>query len=231
MSIDPRPTWTETLTEREIEILILLEDGFSNREIAQKLYLSLNTIKWYNKQIFAKLGVRSRTQAVKAARQHQLLPGQTSARQGEATRPLHNLPAQWTSYVGRAKELAELQELLTDSRLVTLTGAGGTGKTRLALEVAGFLRNHYQRGVWLVELATLTDPASVTYAIAQVLKVRADGYTSLIEALKRSLDRKHLLLLLDNFEHVLQAAPLVTELLASASQLTVLATSRERLGL
>lgn len=231
MSSPPIPPGMENISRREVEILRLISDGLSNREIAQRLYLSLNTIKWYNKQLFAKLGVSSRTQASKLARQYNLLQAQSDAQEEEKPRPVNNLPAQLTSYVGRIREITDIQKLLADSRLVVLTGAGGTGKTRLAVQVAEALSTHYRHGVWLVELAPLSDAALVADAIARVLKVKASGDTSLVEAVKRSLTREHLLLLLDNFEHLLEAAPLVTELLACAPQLTVLATSRERLRL
>jgi len=225
------PPWIGNFSRREIEILNLISDGLSNREIAQHLYLSLNTVKWYNKQLYAKLGVNSRTQALKLARQYNLLQSQADAKSEEKQYQTNNLPAQLTSYVGRVREIAEIQQLLADSRLVVLTGAGGTGKTRLALQIAEALSAHYHHGVWLVELAPLTDPALVADAIARVLKVKPGGDTSLTEAVKRGLARKHLLLLLDNFEHLSEAASLVAELLAAAPQLTVLATSRERLRL
>jgi predicted ATPase len=142
-----------------------------------------------------------------------------------------NLPAPLTSFVGRSAELAEIKQMLKSSRLVTLTGAGGTGKTRLALQVASSLVEAYRDGVWMVELATISEPALVANAIAQVLKVNPIREASLADVLERFLARKHLMLLLDNFEHLLEATPLMGRLLAAAPQVTVLATSRERLHL
>ncbi len=231
MNNAPMPSWMEDFSQREIEILNLISDGLSNREISQQLHLSLDTIKWYNKRLYVKLGASSRTQAVKLARQYNLIHSDEVIQKENKTYPVNNLPAQLTSYVGRNREITEIKELLANSRLVVLTGAGGTGKTRLALQVAETLSSHYRHGVWLVELAHLNDPALVVDAIARVLKVNISSDISLIEAVKRNLARRHLLLFLDNFEHLLEAAPLVTELLAAASQLTVLATSRERLRL
>ena len=222
------PNWMGKLSQREIEILRLISDGLTNREISQELYLSLDTIKWYNKQIFNKLAVSSRTRAVKVARQYRLLDAGADLQEQQPV-SINNLPAQLTSYVGRAREIAEIKSTLKTHRLVVLTGAGGTGKTRLAIRVAGELQDDYRDGVWMVELASLSDPNLVPAAIAQVLKVIPGGEERLIEVLKRSLKRKQILLLLDNFEHLLEVAPLVSELLASAPQLTVLATSRERL--
>jgi non-specific serine/threonine protein kinase len=219
----------ERFSEREIEILRLITEGLSNREISQRLALSPETVKWYNKQLFSKLGVTSRTRAVAAAAEYGLLktPEPSAKDQGAVRRS--NLPAQLTSYVGRTREIAEVKQLLKTSRLVVLTGAGGTGKTRLALQVAGEFQGHYREGVWLVELATISQPSLVADAISRVFELDIPGGATLVDGLKRFLAPKHVLLLLDNFEHLLGAAPLVGELLAAAPQLTVLATSRERL--
>lgn len=205
--------------------------GMSNHEIAQKLHLSPETVKWYNKQIFSKLGVSSRTLAVAKAREFHLLSFRETAQVEEQMRVMHNLPAQITSFVGRSKEMEEIKHLLRSSRLVVLTGPGGTGKTRLALEVAAQLADSYRDGVWLVELAPIREAGLVADAIAQVLHLSIHGNARLGEILKRNLKSKHLLLLMDNFEHLPQATPLVSELLAAAPQVSVLATSRERLHL
>jgi predicted ATPase/DNA-binding CsgD family transcriptional regulator len=225
----PTQTWIEPLNQREIEILNLISEGLSNREISQRLNLSSETVKWYNKQMFKKLGVNSRTQAMKIASQQGLLAPQNIAPLVEETIVRNNLPAQLTSFVGRQEEVQEIKGLLKVSRLVVLTGAGGTGKTRLALQVAAELTPAFRDGVWLVDLATIIDPTLVANAIAEVLKANPIGEVSPFEVLKRFLRRKHLLLLLDNFEHLPEATPLVGELLAAAPQLTILATSRERL--
>ena len=221
--------WNEPLNLREIEILMLISTGLSNREIAQKLHLSPETVKWYNKQIFGKLGVNSRTAAVARAGDYRLLTEESPPPVETAEHAGHNLPAQWTSFVGRQAEIAEIKGLLRAERLVTLSGPGGTGKTRLALQVARELVGAYRQGVWFVELASLSEPSLVANAIAQTLRIVTLGDDPLSEILKRSLARKHLLLILDNFEHLLEAALLVTELLSAASQLSILATSRERL--
>jgi predicted ATPase/DNA-binding CsgD family transcriptional regulator len=224
-------TWMEPLAAREIQILGLISDGLSNREISQKLFLTVGTIKWYNKQIFSKLGVSSRTQAAKVAAERGFLEPESIFAYDKEIDQSSNLPAQLTSFVGRTKELAEIKQLLRSNRLVVLTGTGGSGKTRLALQVAADLSKSYQDGAWLVELAPLSDPNLVIETIAKVLKMKMSSGTPPGETLKRFLERKHLLLLLDNFEHLLEAAPFVAELLAAAPQLSVLATSRERLNL
>ena len=143
----------------------------------------------------------------------------------------HNLPAQLTSFIGRDRESAAIQGLVSSARLVTLTGAGGCGKTRLGLAVAAGVVDRFPDGVWVVDLAPLSEPALVTQTVASVLDVREGQSRSLIEVLSSYLRRRELLLLLDNCEHLIGAcAALVETLLRAAPNLRVLATSREALG-
>src|SRR5712672_2211184 len=121
-----------------------------------------------------------------------------------ASKPKHNLPYELTSFIGREQEIAQLQELLTAHRLVTLTGAGGAGKTRLAIEVASRLIDGFPDGVWLVELAALSDPQLVPQAVAQALEVKEQSTRPVIESLGDHLASKRLLLVLDNAEHLLE---------------------------
>src|SRR6266700_6332288 len=143
------------------------------------------------------------------------------------TRP-NNLPFQPTPFIGREKEVAALGQLLCreDVHLVTLTGPGGTGKTRLALQVAAELSDLFADGISFVDLAPLNDPALVIAAIAQSLGIREVGGQPLLERLKDELQRKQMLLLLDNFEQVVSAAVQVADLLATCPQLKVIVTSR-----
>jgi predicted ATPase/class 3 adenylate cyclase len=400
-------TGANPLSDRELEVLALLAEGLSNREIADRLYISSETVKWYNKQLYGKLGVHSRTQAVATAREIGLLgdaeatllggtvtfiftdiEGSTKLweRHPKAMRSalrrhdallhrtiqenngrvfktvgdafyavfddtqkalsaahaaqiaivaqdwgvtpirirmaLHtgtaelrdddyfgpsvnhvarllsaghggqilvsastqalaqdrlpdelslldlgehrlkdleraeriyqliapdlptdfpplisldsqptNLPLHLTSFVGREEEMAGIRQLLDRARLVTLTGPGGTGKTRLCLQVAGGLVEQYRDGVAFVSLASIDDPDLVPNTIAHELGVVEQANRPLVESLQRYLSSKYLLLVLDNFEHVLEAAPLVSELLMTAPRLKVLATSREVLRL
>ncbi len=144
----------------------------------------------------------------------------------------NNLPAQLTSFVGRQKEIAELKQLLAGTRLLTLTGSGGAGKTRLALQVAGEPVSAHADGVWLVELAPLSDPLLIPQAIAAALGLRDEAHGPLIDTLREYLHGKQVLLLLDNCEHLIDASARQADaLLRSAPRLQILATSREPLAI
>src|SRR5499427_1644821 len=143
-----------------------------------------------------------------------------------------NLPAELTSFVGRRGELAEVKRLLAGSRLVTLTGVGGVGKTRLALQAAAGLRRAFRDGVWLVQLDQLRDQALVAQAVAGALGLQDRAGYAPAAALAEYLAGRQLLLVLDNCEHVVdEAAKLADQLLRSAAGLRVLATSRESLNI
>ncbi|MSP12497.1 MAG: adenylate/guanylate cyclase domain-containing protein, partial [Chloroflexi bacterium] len=144
----------------------------------------------------------------------------------------HNLPVQLTSFIGREKEMADIKRLLPSTHLLTLTGVGGTGKTRLSLQVAADLLEEFADGVWLVELAPLADPALVPQAVATALGVREESGRPLLATLTDYLRAKHLLLILDNCEHLVAACIQVAEaLLRACPHLKMLATSREALGI
>ncbi|MFL5802155.1 MAG: ATP-binding protein [Roseiflexaceae bacterium] len=144
-----------------------------------------------------------------------------------------NLPAQTTALVGRERELSAVMNLLErpDVRLVTLTGPGGIGKTRLGLQVAASLLDTFADGAYIVNLAPVSDPTLVAATIAQSLGMQEIDGQALLERLKAYFRDKYLLLLLDNFEQILAAAPLITELLIAAARLKVLVTSRAVLHL
>jgi predicted ATPase/class 3 adenylate cyclase len=145
--------------------------------------------------------------------------------------PPPGLPRQLTSFVGREEEIAEMERLLATTRLLTLTGVGGIGKTRLALRIAERLADTFRDGVWLVELAPLSDPALVPHAVATTLGVREQPGSPLQVTLGDVLRPRRSLLVLDNCEHLVAAcAALADELLRACPALTILATSREPLG-
>jgi len=138
----------------------------------------------------------------------------------------NNLPVELTTFVGREAELVSAMELLRSNRLVTLTGPGGTGKTRLALHVASRVLHHFEAGVFFVSLASVGDPTLVPSTIAQILGVQEMGERPMLDLLKQHLAPMELLLVLDNFEQIMPAASVVTELLLAAPRLKVLVTSQ-----
>jgi class 3 adenylate cyclase len=143
----------------------------------------------------------------------------------------HNLPVQLTSFVGRQGEMNSLREALAANRLVTLTGAGGVGKTRLAVQVAAELAHQFGDGVWYVDLAPITHPAVVPVTVARALGLPDQPGRSTMDTLRRFVRDRQMLVVLDNCEHLLDAsAELVAALLGGAPRLTVLATSREPIG-
>jgi predicted ATPase/class 3 adenylate cyclase len=145
---------------------------------------------------------------------------------------VHNLPLQLNSFVGRERELEAITGHLSETRLLTLIGVGGTGKTRLMLQVAAQVLDGYKDGVWLVELATLTDHAQVLERVASTFSLREQPGQPLLETLTDYLRYKQLLLILDNCEHLVAAsAQLVEHLLQACPDLTVLVTSREGLAI
>jgi non-specific serine/threonine protein kinase len=157
----------------------------------------------------------------------------TASASSEAPPPLSSqLPVHLTSFIGRAQEIAEVRRVQAGARLLTLTGAGGCGKTRLALALAGGLLEAYPHGVGFVDLAPLTFPAIVPEVVASALAVHPTGKQPATEALTDVLRARHLLLVLDNCEHLLPAsAELVETLLRACPRLEVVATSREALGI
>jgi predicted ATPase/DNA-binding winged helix-turn-helix (wHTH) protein len=147
-----------------------------------------------------------------------------------APAPKHNLPHDLTSFIGREKEIAELAQLLASARLLTLTGSGGCGKTRLAIQLARRQAHAYPDGAWLVELAALTDAALLPQAVANVLGIKERPGARLIDTIAEYLAPRALLLVLDNAEHLIEpCAQLAESLLQRCGRLVVLATSRERL--
>ena len=152
----------------------------------------------------------------------------------EQPTPRHNLKLQLTSFIGRENEIDEVRHLLATARLVTLTGAGGSGKSRLALQVAAGLLDAaaFPDGVWLVELAPLADPALVPQVVATTFGLKEQAGQPLMDMLLHHLRARRLLLVLDNCEHLIQAcAELAEVLLRASASLTVIVTSREALSI
>jgi predicted ATPase len=142
-----------------------------------------------------------------------------------------NLPVELSSFIGREREISEVEGLLAETRLLTLTGTGGCGKTRLALRVAGNLRERFEDGVWWVSLAPLTSPDLTPKSVASALGMHEQPGRSTTEALSDHLRFRDLILVLDNCEHLIEAcAALAEALLLCCPNLKILATSREPLG-
>lgn len=163
---------------------------------------------------------------------HSSTPDQPLRTQNSALSP-DNLPASLTSFIGRDREVAKARNLLwrADVRLLTLTGPPGIGKSRLSVTVASSVRAEFEHGVWFVPLAPITDPTLVASTIAQTLGLKEAGGQGIEGVLRSYLSDKQILLVLDNFEQILDAAPLVSDLLASAPRVKALVTSRSPLHL
>jgi predicted ATPase/DNA-binding CsgD family transcriptional regulator len=143
-----------------------------------------------------------------------------------------NIPVPLTSFIGRERELGEIEQLLAIARLVTLTGAGGSGKTRLAIQIANTVSKSFADGVWMVDLAPLREPAFVPQLVAQVFGLRPSADQRLLETLGNFIHSKQLLLILDNCEHLsIACGQLAQELISQATELRILATSRESLAI
>src|SRR5438105_115333 len=144
----------------------------------------------------------------------------------------HNLPEQLTSFVGRETELAEIKHLMSGTRLLTLSGSGGNGKTRLALQVAAEMVDEFTNGVWFVDVATVLDPSLIATMVATTLRLREQPGQTMLETLTGFLGDKRLLLILDNCEQIVSACAVLAEkLLKACPELHILATSREGLGI
>ena len=219
------PLARESLTPREWDILALLAQDLPDSEIADRLVITVNTVKWYNRRIYAKLGVKTRRQAADYARVHSLLVDR---------RAWQALPEQTTPFIGRRDELEQLTDLLRQgpSRLVTILAPGGMGKTRLALAAAEACASQFSDGVYFAQLGALASADQLLPAIADAtgFQLTSDRRTPRQQVFNFLADKESLLLL-DNFEHVVEGATLLADLLEASSRVRLLVTSRERLDL
>ena len=226
----------EELTEREVEILHLLAEGQSNSQIAHQLSLALETVKWYNRRLYEKLNVANRTEAASRAHELGLLDGENKVI-SSSINIRHNLPAATTPFIGRESEMAELAELIqTDTtRLITILAPGGMGKTWFALETARrFVEGRYTlfpNGIFFIPLAQLDNPNNIVTTIAEQLGIQFYGTNEPKQQLLNYFRDKQILLVLDNFEHLLSGANLISEILETAPQVEIIVTSREKLNL
>ena len=217
----------DDLTWREQEVLILLAERCTNREIAERLHLAESTVKDYVGRILSKLYVKNRRQAVERAQKLGLL--EIDGKIGH--RPLTNLPAEATPYVGHRNELDEIKRHFDETRLLTLTGPGGIGKTRLAVKTALQAACDFEDGVFFVSLAPISSVDHLIQTIAEALKIPLATHEDPQNQLLRYLQRKQILLVMDNFEHLLEGVGIVSDILPAAPGVKILATSREKINL
>lgn len=225
----------QSLTPREQEVLNCIGDEMSNRQIAEYLTIAMSTVKWYIRQVYNKLGVNNRSEAITRARKLGLL---SAAEMPGKVR--HNLPVDVTPFAGREHELVALGKLIANPQIgiITLIGPGGIGKTRLALEAARReLRpqDHFSDGIFFISLAPLESAEEIVSTLAAKLNFHfqssEQGSRSESQQILDYLERKQMLLVMDNFEHILDGRMFLAELSKRAVKVKILVTSRERLNL
>ena len=219
------------MTNRESEVLALVAQGLSNQQIAEVLFISINTVKEHLKNIFAKFEVKKRTMAVVRAREMGLLTNilpKTSAEISQGSLPFMVMPL-----IGREAELTEATNLLNkpDVRLMTIHGSGGTGKTHFALELAHRQRKHFADGAYFVPVRSLTSSVFLPSALAHALDYRFADQSNPIQSLLRHVKNKNILLVIDCFEHLLDGASFLGDILSSAPNIKIIITSRARLNI
>jgi len=228
-----RGSGSSPLSRREREVAALVAEGLTDHAIARRLFISGRTAEGHVRQILNKLGLDNRAQIASWATKARLAV-EGGAPADAVTAALHNLPPQMTSFVGRERELAEMRRLLQRVRVLTISGPGGSGKTRLAVEAATALLHRFPDGVWFLDLASTSDPNVVPRSIASALgisgKEDADPLDTVAAELAGGRRPHQALLLLDNCEHLIErCATTVARLLRATPQLTFLCTSREPL--
>ena len=234
-SVSPNSPLVEEITAREREVLVYFAERRSDREIAEALVLSLNTVKWYARQIYGKLGVKNRRAAVSRAQELGLLTNATSQ-----PLPQSSIPVPLTPFIGREGEIERIRGLLVEGshRLVTLLGPGGIGKTRLATHIAQLLSDQtpsaFADGIYFVPLAGMHEWQMIVYAVTHTLGLTfQQGGGAPVEQLHNYVHRKQMLLVLDNFEQLIGAGgnQLLLGLLERAPHLKLLVTSRTQLNI
>ena len=225
------------LTARQLEVLRLKADRRTNAEIAEKLVITVTTVKWHVRQIYNKLGANNRAEAVASARQLGLLEKRSERRKGA----LHNFPTPLTHFVGRKHDIQKILGALTDSdtHLLTLLGPGGIGKTRLAMQVTKSLEADFPDGICWVPFSALDQAELVFTTIDEYIAeniytafgLTRQGKQEYTQLLESYLKERQALVVLDSFESLIFGASFISDLLAKTSACKFLITSRERLNL
>jgi predicted ATPase/DNA-binding CsgD family transcriptional regulator/tetratricopeptide (TPR) repeat protein len=217
----------DDLTWREHEVLGLLAEHLTNREIADRLHLAESTVKDYVGNILGKLYVKNRRKAVEKAKALGLLEGEAKTQET----PRLSLPTAPTPFVGRREELSSVKNLLSETRLLSLTGPGGIGKTRLALKAAEDSASDFPDGCFFVSLAPIHSVKNIVQKIAEAMEFPLATQEDPEFQLLRYLKSKRVLLVMDNFEHLLEGAGLLNAILQAAPGVKILSTTREKLNL
>ena len=225
------------LTDRQMEVLRLKADRRTNAEIAEKLVITLTTVKWHVRQIYNKLGANNRAEAVASARQLGILEKRSERQKGI----FYNFPGTLTPFIGREQEIHQITTFFTDpdTRLVTLIGPGGIGKTRLALQAARSLNAGFPDGICWVPFSALDQAELVFTTIDEYIAeniytafgLTRQGREEYKLLLETYLKNRQALIILDSFEILISGASIVSDLLAKTTDCRFLVTSRERLNL
>ena len=223
----------DTFKERELEILTLMAAGYSNLEIAGKLFITKETVRWYNKQIYSKIGTSRRTEAIAKAQRLGLIQSETQATHPAATTKTDHLPTISAPFIGRHNDLQAVSQLLQrpHTPIVTLTGSGGAGKTRLAIELGHQVATQFPDGLYFIELASLNHVDQLAAAALKALHIPLAPNKTAQQILFDVCRDKKMLIIFDNFEELLDGAILLHQLIQAAPGLRLLVTSRERLNL
>ena len=226
----------DPLTAREQDVLRLMMAGLANRQIAADLGIETDTVRWYTKQIYSKLGVHSRTEAVLRAQEYGLASTNVAEKPAKPVQPTHNLPAYQTLFAGRKYELEAVTGLLQSdqARLITIAGLGGTGKTRLAVEAAQTQLHLFPGGVYFVPLAPIQKADDMETAVARTIGLYLTAADNINERLQTFFRDKPVLLIMDNFEHLEHlelGAQWIGNLLDNTQELSIIVTSRSSINI